>query len=1507
MSPTPRLSVTPCSFIPALGVVVLFGLPSVLPAATIYWDGTGTSWNAVGSWSTSISATTNPAAVPVAADTAIFSVNGVNALQSVTLDANQAVTSLSFNLNATSGVALTGGGTDRTLTLGSSGIGINAAAGPVTIGSATSGQGVSLITTGNQNWANNGSSLLTINNGVTNSATSVISLTGSGTGGVTFNGTIANGTGLTGLIVNNGSSATVTTLTGANSYTGTTTITRGTVMVSGANGALANTATTISNGGSLTLDDRGALSANANRMGTGAIVLNNGGVFKYLGSDQAATNSTEGIGAITLGSGISNITVSHGGTNAATVTTATATGGFTRTASSGGIALINGANLGANTVAGGSVGQFITGTAPTLVGTTAGGTTGINTSAKDTQVARFVVGESGAATGQNGTATGVANTFLTYNATTGFRPLNPTDEYTNNAIAAGTNTYLTTGTTATSATAAINSLVLNGGNLTIAGSDTLTNTSGMLLFAQNGAIGGTGTLAMGQAEAIVVLNPGVNAAIGSILGTGATGLTVYGGTGTLTLSGANTYSGTTTLNSGATLVIGNDSALGTSAVTFSNSTVKTDNQARTIGNRFNISGTSTVGGSGDLTMTGSVAVALNANSTAFFNLTNTGETTISGGFSLNNAGSGNYNNNGEGISFGSSSNLVITGAITDNNSGNIGGAAAGSLLTLKFTGAGSNISITPTAANNGFGGNSTAVNVVNGVTSGSYMGYNTITIDGPGTSITPFGLMGLTSNTNAGAIAFLQAASAGKTLTTNVSTGQSVTSGSGFGFAGVNDLTLSGTYSTGSNSGGPGASFFNLATGDFTFAGVVSQNTGGTAGSAASTLTIVGPGDTIFGGTSSLTETSVNNTGSLAKIGTGTMTLAGANNLRGSNNLLGGTVVLDYSSANANRLAAGTTATALTLGGVDLQLKGGSHAQALGTGGGTTLAFGQSTVTRTNAGTSTLALGGITRNAGSSIDFQTGVASTTTANTAGILGGYATVGGTDWATGGGTIAALGSYDSFTTPGTDKNILQADGGSVAASTTVNSLKITTSIAAQSLAIGSGQTLSLSSGGLLFTGANDYSITGGTLKPTANPGDFIVQQYGAGLLTIDSVIANGGGASTFTKAGTGTLALTGANSYTGATYIADGILRISADNNLGATPTAALNLNGGTLQTTAGFTTARTVGLGANGGTFQVDAGTLAISGIVSSTNSYGDLTKTGTGTLLLSGTNTFKGAVNVNAGTLQLGNVAALGASAATTNQSMSPVTVNGGTLDIAGFAPNVGNVTLVSGSITDSVGTGSLAAYSFTLQSGSVGAALADMVITGNINNSINVNKTTTGTVTLSGANTYTGNTTIEGGTLFVDGSLAAASAVMVKSGGRVGGLGSVGAVNFASGAGLAYNVATVGQAGDGLTTTSFAGTGIGSFTVYLTGAATGFDTEENYSWVVLTSDSASITALELGSITIDTSGFGQAFGGAFNVTKDATSLYVNYVGAAVPEPATSAMLAGGALLAFSLIRRRRA
>jgi hypothetical protein len=89
-------------------------------AATFYWDGTGTGWDAVGSWDTAVDGTGgDPVLVPVSADLASFSIITINSL-----------------------------------------------AGAVTIGSARAGQNVAITLGGAQTWTNNSANVLTIQNGI---------------------------------------------------------------------------------------------------------------------------------------------------------------------------------------------------------------------------------------------------------------------------------------------------------------------------------------------------------------------------------------------------------------------------------------------------------------------------------------------------------------------------------------------------------------------------------------------------------------------------------------------------------------------------------------------------------------------------------------------------------------------------------------------------------------------------------------------------------------------------------------------------------------------------------------------------------------------------------------------------------------------------------------------------------------------------------------------------------------------------------------------------------------------------------------------------------------------------------------------------------------------------------------------------------------------------------------------------------------------------------------------
>ncbi len=127
-------------------------------------------------------------------------------------------------------------------------------------------------------------------------------------------------------------------------------------------------------------------------------------------------------------------------------------------------------------------------------------------------------------------------------------------------------------------------------------------------------------------------------------------------------------------------------------------------------------------------------------------------------------------------------------------------------------------------------------------------------------------------------------------------------------------------------------------------------------------------------------------------------------------------------------------------------------------------------------------------------------------------------------------------------------------------------------------------------------------------------------------------------------------------------------------------------------------------------------------------SGGSLFKEGSGTLTLSGVNTYTGATVVGGGTLQIAGAGTLGASTA----QLQMVT---GTLDLGGTTQVTGELTMFGGSIVN----GALNSTNYTVGGGLISASLTG---TGT------VTQDGVGTTTLAGANSYTGGTTIISGTL---------------------------------------------------------------------------------------------------------------------------------------------------------------
>lgn len=257
------------------------------------------------------------------------------------------------------------------------------------------------------------------------------------------------------------------------------------------------------------------------------------------------------------------------------------------------------------------------------------------------------------------------------------------------------------------------------------------------------------------------------------------------------------------------------------------------------------------------------------------------------------------------------------------------------------------------------------------------------------------------------------------------------------------------------------------------------------------------------------------------------------------------------------------------------------------------------------------------------------------------------------------------------------------------------------------------------GMQFT-TDGYNVVGNGFSLAGSP-DTVIRVDPAVTATITApIVDGGGGAVTLSKTGLGTLTLAGTNAYSGGTAIDAGVLQISSDANLGAT-TGALSLDDGTLASSASLASARVITLGTNGGSFAPAIGTtLTLGGVA---GGVGQLAMTGTGTLVLSGNNTYGGGTRLDSGVLQVANDANLGASSGNLD-------FEGGTLRLgASFDPaSTRNITLGTSGSIDTNGFSS----TFAQVIDGPGA----------------LTKLGAGSLVLTADNTYAGGTTITAGTL---------------------------------------------------------------------------------------------------------------------------------------------------------------
>ncbi len=306
------------------------------------------------------------------------------------------------------------------------------------------------------------------------------------------------------------------------------------------------------------------------------------------------------------------------------------------------------------------------------------------------------------------------------------------------------------------------------------------------------------------------------------------------------------------------------------------------------------------------------------------------------------------------------------------------------------------------------------------------------------------------------------------------------------------------------------------------------------------------------------------------------------------------------------------------------------------------------------------------------------------------------------------------------------------------------------------LNSGTAVNLASGTSFdISGINGSSQTIASLTAASNTKVVLGAKNlttGDGTSTAVAAVISGDGGS-LTKQGSGTMTLSAANTYTGATLVKAGTLETSGNERL-ADATNVTVESGATFR--LGGTEA--VGTIAGAGAFNLQGNALTtnadtnttVSGVIS--GSGGSLVKNGMAKLTLTGANTFSGATTINDVTVALKDGGSLSDSTALS------ITAATGVFDISAKTDSSETVASIS-SIADS----SVVLGAKNLTAGDSN----DTTVAGTISGTGgSFTKTGSGTTTFTGANTYTGATTITDGTLALSagGSLSDLSAVNISS-----------------------------------------------------------------------------------------------------------------------------------------------
>ena len=701
---------------------------------------------------------------------------------------------------------------------------------------------------------------------------------------------------------------------------------------------------------------------------------------------------------------------------------------------------------------------------------------------------------------------------------------------------------------------------------------------------------------------------------------------------------------------------------------------------------------------------------------------------------------------------------------------------------------------------------------------------------------------------------------------------------------------------------------FDATIGSLAGAGTVEN--GGTAN--ARTLTVGGDNtSTTFSGT-------LQNGGAfglgLAKVGTGALTLSGANTNTGNIAVNGGTLNLTGSwtaSSSAGIFVYGGTSTVNSVANVSGDMTTFGHTGsnvALGVGvynqtAGTVDVTGNITTATYVAGAAGsygyFNLTGGTFKSRTRFGYGISANLVTPSRSVVYIGGTGRLDqtGGEWMlnysnaqitiAAGGELDRTGAANPFgllmntTTAGGQYAVLNVAGGSLLTTTqpirfgnsttadTGNNNTAIINLASGTLQVGTAMTTSLPSAGANLAYLN---FTGGTLKTSAAIANWIPTSTGAITFTanIFGAIDNSTVTGAPSFAGGLTFDTNGFNSSLGAVLrgaAGSGVTQssLSVTGGSGYIGAPEVIFTGGTLEAGGSPATGYAlINAGAVVGIVITSPGAYSSAPTVTLTGGGGTGATVSVGTLAA---NTSAGLTKIGAGTLTLSgantyaggtnvNLGTLALGANNVLADAGAVTIAAdGTLDIATFNDTVAAVSLQGGAITGTTGVLTSTA-AFDLRDGSVDAILAG---------SVGLNKTTAATVTLSKANTYSGVTNISGGTLAFSAANnlgdASATNTLTLNGGTLSYTGSGSAILVAN------QAMTIGSSGATLNISDATGT-------------------LNLQGGIVTSAAANLTKTGLGAVSVGLGGSTNLNGG--NVTVSAGVLNAGFTASGLGAIAVS-------------------